>query len=272
MRRLRAIQYHGGKGGGRNRPIGDFVATALPARSTYSEPFAGMLGVLLRRQPARCEIVNDLDDLVVNWWRCVRYQGEELHRQVWAMPMSEREFTDSLARLDRSPPLSEEGHLPTALAFFAVCQHSILHTASGKMRRDNSFAVHYRTQIASEPPSVLALCERMRNVQILHRDALTILERLAGVEDASIFCDPPYVGTENDPYAASVDRGRLADLLREQAGAVAISGYGDEWDCLEGWTKREFPVLFSNSAGGATPRCHAVWTNFRPDTNRLFSA
>ena len=268
MNRIRSLQYHGGKGFGRNRRVGDFAAQALPNRGTYAEPFAGMLGVLLRREPTRCEIVNDLDALVVNWWRCVRHQADELHRQVWAMPMSETEFADSARRLDEAPPLSEHGHLPTALAFYTVTQFSILHSASGEMRRPNSFAVHYRNQISAVPPSIIRLNERIRNVQILNRDALSILERLAPVEDASIFCDPPYAETENKPYAVSVDRDRLADLLRAQRGAVAISGYGEEWDGL-GWTKREFPCLFSNSGGGVTERSHSVWTNFAP-TETLF--
>lgn len=103
----------------------------------------------------------------------------------------------------------------------------------------------------------------MRNVQVLHRDALSILERLAAVDTASIYCDPPYRATENDPYAVDVDRDRLRSLLLEQKGAVAISGYGDEWDSL-GWSKWEFSVLFSASNGESSARAHSVWLNFRP--------
>ena len=59
---------------------GRWVARQLPHRRVYIEPFAGMLGVLLQRPPARREMVSDLDGRIINWWRVVRDQGPALEK------------------------------------------------------------------------------------------------------------------------------------------------------------------------------------------------
>ena len=274
MKRIRSIQYWGGKSGGRNAKVGRFVARVLPVRSAYCEPFAGMLGVLLRRRPVICEIVNDLDKGVVNWWRVVRNQPDELMHRVWNLPNSEVEFHAAVKLLKKGITLSEDGDdgdLDAAVAFFMVCQHSILHTAAGSMLRTNAYAIHFHKQISRWPPDVVALNHRMRNVQVVCRDGCDLLEQTAKWEDMAIFIDPPYGDTTNSPYAADVDHDRLFDLIRAQRGAVAVSGYGEEWDSLgDNWFRQDFQSDFVAASGTVTPRDHRVWMNFDPNLPTLF--
>ena len=59
--------WYGGK-----RRWADAVNERLGNVDIYVEPFAGSLALLLQRQPARREIVCDLDGMICNAWRAIR--------------------------------------------------------------------------------------------------------------------------------------------------------------------------------------------------------
>ena len=265
MKHLRSLQYYGGKQAhGRNGVLAKFIARTLPLRMVYIEPFAGMIGVLLRRPATRIEIINDLDDVVVNWWRVCLHQPEELEHAVWNTPNSEVEFGAAVDKLDAGFDLTEHGDVGIAIAFYTVCRQSIMHTGSGAMRKRSSYSIHWkRSMTDATPPDIMALNARLLNTKILHRDAVDILKNVEHNEDVSIYCDPPYGGTRNEHYGADVDREALADTLRRQSGAVIISGYGDEWDHL-GWTRKEFTSRLVHRYGGVSTREQVAWMNFTP--------
>ena len=63
---------------GGKRRWADEINRRLGTVDVYIEPFAGSLAVLLRRAPARKEIVCDLDDGIVNFWRAVQAAPERV--------------------------------------------------------------------------------------------------------------------------------------------------------------------------------------------------
>jgi DNA adenine methylase len=58
----------------------DWLLPLLPAAHHYCEPFSGSAAVLLNRIPAPVETYNDVDGDVVNFFRVLREQPEELSR------------------------------------------------------------------------------------------------------------------------------------------------------------------------------------------------
>jgi len=74
--------------GGKSRAA-DLIWQRLGDTPNYVEPFAGSLAVLLARpKPGKIETVNDLDGLLSNFWRAVKYAPDEVAR--WAdWPVSE---------------------------------------------------------------------------------------------------------------------------------------------------------------------------------------
>lgn len=67
--------YFGGK-----TTIAAQIAAVLPAHEHYVEPFAGSLAVLLAKRPAPMETVNDLDGVLMNFWRVLRDRPQDLAR------------------------------------------------------------------------------------------------------------------------------------------------------------------------------------------------
>ena len=90
------MNWTGGKGI-HSVPQGPWVNSLLPAETNtcYCEPYAGMAGVLLQRQPAKSEILNDTDGLLINWWQQVRDNYHELIRVLETTPHSRQLYHEA---------------------------------------------------------------------------------------------------------------------------------------------------------------------------------
>ena len=67
------IKWVGGKSRLRKQ-----IISLLPAHSCYVEPFAGAAWVLFGKSPSDVEVINDMDQELVNFFRVVRERPEEL--------------------------------------------------------------------------------------------------------------------------------------------------------------------------------------------------
>jgi DNA adenine methylase len=63
--------------GGKSR-LRKQVIELLPAHSCYVEPFAGAAWVLFGKPPSDVEVINDIDEELINFFRVVKQQPEEL--------------------------------------------------------------------------------------------------------------------------------------------------------------------------------------------------
>jgi DNA adenine methylase len=88
------IKWVGGKSRFRER-----IVSLLPAHTCYVEPFAGAAWVLFAKPPSDVEILNDIDQELVNFFRVVKEQPEALIESFeWEM-VARAEF-ERLAGLD----------------------------------------------------------------------------------------------------------------------------------------------------------------------------
>lgn len=76
------LPWMGGK-----RRLAKFLLPRFPAHSCYVEPFSGGAALLfMRHQPARVEVINDINGELVNLYRVVKHHLEEFVRQFrWAL-------------------------------------------------------------------------------------------------------------------------------------------------------------------------------------------
>ena len=262
----RSLRYMGGK-----RLLADWIAAQLPRNPMYVEPCAGLLGVLLARPRVDCEIVNDLDRDVHNWWTCVRDRPDELAARLAATPYSRSEFyaaEESVARLGCDPP-----DVDRAAAFATIC-----------MQQKYARLSHTLWQYPSPggvgtwrrmPARIRPLAERLHGVALLNDGAETVIRQYAGDPDTTIYVDPPYPG--DDPrtkYRHHIDRAKFVAVLTAPAvrAAVAVSGFDGSWPELTaaGWhrTRATRRNVLSDHAG----RTHVetLWTNYPPTQPALF--
>ena len=83
------------------------------------------------------------------------------------------------------------------------------------------------------------------------------------MDDAVVYCDPPYRNADTSPYRHVPDWTALEEVLRAQTGRVAVSGYGDDWDSL-GWRSAELPSevrVYTAGEMSKLDRNEKLWMN-----------
>ena len=258
-KKLVALPYYGGKSG---YGLGRWIASILPweKKTTYVEPFAGMAGVLLNREPVKMEIINDINERVINWWRVVRDQPEEFGWLVENTPVSRSDFTNAIEELDDMTLTP----IRRALAFHTCITQSI--TSGDNNLRYSQWRRHLSPDIGSlgkwRSERVARLAYRMFNVQLENCNAIDLLNRMSRYENAVIYCDPPYKTANTTAYKYNnTNIEGFDEALRAQSGKVGISGYGDEWEHL-GWSRHSFPTLRRQIGSVTEKREEILWTNF----------
>ena len=263
-RKPRPLRYYGGKQG---YGLAEWINSHLPPpckEQMYVEPFAGMAGVMMAREKAGTEILNDFNARVINWWLAVRDHHMEFRHLVHYTPHSERLYREAKTQMDdESLPLVRR-----ALAFHIIVGQGIAH-GDGY----GGWAANYNPSVGSvnswRAERVDDLYERIRSVQIYERDAIELLSGIADMPYAVIYCDPPYQTANTSPYRyGDIDKDELTAALQAQKGFVAISGYGDEWAHL-GWRCETKSALRRQINGRGEKRIEKLWLNQDPP-QRLF--
>lgn len=93
------IPYFGGK-----ITAGRAIAALLPPHAHYVEPYCGSLAVLLAKPAAPHETVNDLDHILMTFWRVLRERPADLARVCALTPHSRAEY-DQAQTLDATDEL-----------------------------------------------------------------------------------------------------------------------------------------------------------------------
>ncbi|AOC91124.1 Site-specific DNA-methyltransferase (adenine-specific) [Bacillus amyloliquefaciens] len=70
----------------------DWIISHMPEHKTYVEPFFGSGALFFNKQPSTIETINDLDSSVVNLFKVIRDQPEELARLIEWTPLSREEY------------------------------------------------------------------------------------------------------------------------------------------------------------------------------------
>ena len=262
---LRTPPYYGGKGN-----QGAKIAACLPwsMESVYVEPFAGMARVLLNRLPVQVEIINDLDGNLARWWRVIRDMPDEFTHVVDFTPRSRELFEQAI--IDVNDETLDD--LRRAGAYHCLIESSVHSGASTGKGNFRTWWAPSRFRDRLVGGHILDLWQRLRYVIVENRPALDILERIKDEPSAVIYADPPYISADTSPYAVNeVDVDALGAAFQAQAGFVAVSGYGNEWDFL-GWERAEFDAVRHNIHKGGRkfpvePRVEVLWTN-KPVVNK----
>ena len=292
---LGGLRYAGGKSGLGPKQTGRWIASnLLTDKHTYCEPFAGMLGILLQRDPADLEVINDADKAVVNWWRTVMHQPDDLARITALTPRSRYEHqrcvdkalakAEHYAAAEETPPdggepgqadsLPESGDLEWAAAWGIAVDRGI----GGKPPGRNCYW-HISLKRAGRPwlkipDRLLPLAARLGEVMLECCDALDILERSADNADIMLYVDPPYETAAPGAYVHSVDRAALAAALKRQKGAVAVSGYPADMPELDaaGWRRLELDTTLATLGridDKVRPgRVECLWVNYDPPSGQ----
>ncbi|MDP2896337.1 MAG: DNA adenine methylase [bacterium] len=248
----------------------DWLLPLLPEAHHYCEPFGGSAAVLLNREPSPVETYNDIDGEVVNFFRVLRDQKDELIEAIGLTPFSREEFY--VAVTDRGPHLSD---LERARRFFVRARQvrtGLAQTASlGRWANCKNTSRAGMSGVVSRwlgsVESLPRIAERLLRVQIENRPALDVI-RLYDSDNTLFYCDPPYpheARQDSKAYGfemSDAEHRELARALSNVKGKAAVSGYRCDLmnGLYKGWRREEGKAKNCHSV--KRPRTEALWMNY----------
>lgn len=221
--------------------------------------------MFFNKQPGAVETINDLDGDVVNMFRILREQPDELRRALELTPYSREEY--NLAFEPCEDPLEK------ARRFIVKTTQAIGAKMDGKCGWRN----HKQIKIGGTAckwngiaDTIDVAASRLKGdtthlVQIEHMDALRLIRRY-NTPDALIYCDPPYVRSTRKSgklYSCEMtndDHQELLEIITHSQAKVVISGYECDLysDYLKHWNKYVTEVRTTS----AEVAHEVIWTNY----------
>lgn len=225
---------------GSKRNLAPEIIRELGKHAKYDEPFCGSCSVLLAKEPATCETVNDLHGDLINLARVLAREETalELYGSLSRLLMHEGLFHEAAERW-RAAGHQPAGEIPDLerAADYMVCSWFGRNGVAGTSSYNQGFCVRYTKngghagkRWCSAVDSIPAWHERLRHVTILNRDGFELLDRLEDSKGCAIYCDPPYLkkGAKYVHDFAGEDHLRLAKALsRFKSARVVVSYYDD---------------------------------------------
>ena len=257
MMQVRApFSWFGGK-----QDMAPLLASLLPPHEVYVEVFGGAAALLWAKQPATHEIYNDVDSGLVNFFRVLRSQGEELKAALELTPYSREEYNDCWHRLnEQSSPVEQ------ARRWFVVVTQGFAARADHMAGWAYSLSNKRRASTYSNLVQALPWFQRrLRHIQVDHLDFAKVFTNYD--TPATVFyADPPYLQEVRSEGGyrhemSEVDHIRLLETITTLQGKVLLSGYDSplyraylgDWQCIK---KRVYCTADNRTR---KPRVECIW-------------
>jgi len=263
-----ALRYHGGKW-----ILAPWIVSHFPPHRVYVEPFGGAASVLLSKTRSYAEVYNDLDDEIVNVFRVLRDQGDELIRLLSLTPFSRKEFELSYSHTDEPVERARRTITRSFQGFGSGAASGINTGFRSNSNRSGTIPARDWVNYAA---CAKQLVERLSGVVIESRNAIEVINHHDG-SDTLHYVDPPYTACTRSAHSkktyryemSDAEHEELAEALNAVKGKVLISGYRSElYDSLyPGWLRFDRPSL----ADGARVRTESIWLNYEPAQSSMFN-
>lgn len=206
------IPWIGGK-----RRLAEKIITRFPLHTCYVEPFAGGAALyFMRPEPAKVEVLNDINGDLVNLYRVVRHHPEEFLRQFkWAL--SSRQ----LFEWTKATPPETLTDIHRAARFYYLQRQAFGSKVVGQT---------WGTATTVPPVNLMRIEEEISAASM--RLAQTFIEHLPWAEvmrrydrpHTLFYCDPPYWQTEGYGVPFGWEQyEQLAAVMRGCSGKVLLS-------------------------------------------------
>jgi DNA adenine methylase len=254
------VPYFGSK-----QRVAPWIVSLLPAHEHYVEPFAGGLSVLLAKQPARMETVNDLDGELMTFWCVLRDRPAELLRACMLTPHGRAELaatwdptTDELELARRIWSRLAQGRSGTLRN--TGWRHYI--DPAGSVTSMPGYLEAYALRLA-------AAAERLHGVSLEALPALELIARYGSRPGVLLYVDPPYLGETRGwgnnyrcEMKTAAEHQELAAALADCKATVVLSGYDSPLygELFDGWHRHEQQSMTGNAVG-AKARVEVLWAN-----------
>lgn len=246
--------------------IADWIISFMPEHHTYVEPFFGSGAVFFRKPMSNIETINDIDERVVNVFRCIRDHSDELINELAMTPYARDTYEETY-----EVNLSKLSPVKAAVNF-------LNQSWQGHGFRTNEYKVGWRNDVVGReqmyavynyyrlPLWVAQTVDRLKQVQIDNQPALEVIKR-HNDKKVLLYVDPPYplatrAGKQYQYEMQRHDHVALLETLLDFKGLVIISSYDNDLynSYLKEWHQEEIPALSEYGY----KRKEKLYMNFQP--------
>ena len=226
----------------------------VPEHEAYLEPFFGAGSLFFAKEPAKIEVINDIDGDLMNFYAVLRDEEKfaRFYRLAYLTPYSRGEYNEALRKF-RNKEWKDD--IERAHLFFVIARQSFAGYFGAswayhitKIDGEMLGAVKYWLSAIDRLPEIH---ERLRRVQVECDDWLSVWHRYVPVWKAKgiktfIYLDPPYMPEtrRNGSYRFEFTEGQHEELIeeikKEKKVKIMLSGSPTQlYEELErcGWRK-----------------------------------
>ena len=210
------ITYYGGK-----LSLLNHILPLIPEHSIYTESFFGGGAVFFAKKPVKSEVINDTNNLVVNFYEVVQANFHELKDKIEQTPFSRTTYTVAHT-IYKMPHLFSK--LTQAWAFYIATTmgfSSIIGSWSYDKYGKKCKRFHDKKMKFDD-----VIFDRLQFVEIECNDACKVIESRDSKE-AFHYVDPPYIDMYQGHYKGYTgdDFRKLLETLSNVKGKFLLSSY-----------------------------------------------
>jgi len=242
------VSYYGGK-----QRMASKIIPHIPKHTVYCEPFCGGATILFKKPYPEItnsdhyrEIINDVDESLVNFFKQLRENGDELCRRIELTLFSEKEHANSTGE-----NLYDDDPIEWARKYFINTQQSFakeFNRGWGRCVYGPNLSIGWQ----KKTDLLHTYINRIKEVAISCTDYSKMIDQYDSPQ-TFFYLDPPYPGTAQGGYAQKFDTAdfkNLIEKLKDVQGSFILSCYDYGFDVPSDWEKIEFESYCSASGKG----------------------
>lgn len=212
------ITYYGGK-----QKLAPIIIKLIPSHILYAEPFSGGAAVFFVKKPSEVEVLNDLNGELINFYRVIKNQFDELLAEI-NNTLHSRKLHKHAYVIYSNPELFDP--VKRAWAVWVLSSQGF----SGKLDSVWGYDIEADSTSRKIYFNKIEFTEmysrRLEKVQLENADALYII-RSRDSEESFFYCDPPYFNSNMGHYKGYTkkDFEELLQLLSTIKGKFLLSSY-----------------------------------------------
>lgn len=257
------ITYYGGK-----QSIIHELLPMVPYHTIYTEAFFGGGTMFFEKDPVLNETINDRLDVVVNFYRQIKFNYANLKKLIDASLISRTELREAIRVIkqkDKCQPVA------VAWAFWYCCNFSFMNKIGGglKYSKDTTVLVPRMLQNKKNEFTEL-LVQRLQNTTIECNEAVYIL-KTRNARTAFHFIDTPYVGSDQGHYKGFSEKDFIdvMDACADLKGKFLLTHYQhpilSEAIDKNGWYMRQITYKLKSARKGRNTKTEWLVTNYDPE-------
>jgi DNA adenine methylase len=256
------ITYYGGK-----QTMLKYLLDLIPQHRLYCEPFFGGGALFFAKPKAEVEVINDVNGEVINFFKVLKTKFSELQKEVQST-LHSRELYKKALEIYRHP--KKHSDVQRAWALWTTTNQGFAGMIGswgfGKTNSKEKAVAQKRDDFIN------AYEHRLRTVQVENNDALKVIAR-CNEKDAFLYCDPPYIGSDQGHYSGYTEAQyrALLNVLAKYKGKFLLSSYPskilNQYIRKYGWKTKKVEKYVAVTKLTDKKKTEVLVFNYNPEAN-----